>query len=64
MIYSYSEDGTVTMDFPAEFNPCSLFPLQVFGLDPDTIEETDDLRRGMLSLGDMPPFDAPDEQQS
>lgn len=58
MIHSYSEDGTVTMNFPAEFNPCSIFPLQVFGLDPNDIEECDDLRRGLLTLGDLPDFDA------
>jgi hypothetical protein len=50
IIYSVSEDGTVTMDFPAEFNPLSFIGVQVFGLDPGDIEECDDLRTGFESL--------------
>ena len=57
-IHSYSEDGTVTMNFPADLNPCSIFPVQVFGLNPNDIEECDDLRRGILTLGDLPPLEA------
>jgi hypothetical protein len=49
IIYSVSENGTVTMDFPTEFNPLSI-GLQVFGLNPDDIEECDDLRTGLESL--------------
>ena len=37
VLYSYSDDGTVTMDFPQEWNP--LQPdIQVFGLDPADLE--------------------------
>lgn len=50
IIYSVSEDGTVTMDFLAEFNPLSPVGLQVFGLNPDDIEECDDLRTGLAAL--------------
>jgi len=50
IIYSVSEDRTVTMDFLGEFNPLSFVDLQVFGLDPNDIEECDDLRTGLESL--------------
>lgn len=50
LIYSVSEDRTVTMYFPVEFNPLSFFGMQVFCLNPDDIEECDDLRRGLESL--------------
>lgn len=50
IIYSIGEDETVTMDFPVEYNPMSIFNLQVFGLDPNDIEECDDLRTGFESL--------------
>jgi hypothetical protein len=50
IIYSFSEDGTVTMNFPGEFNPMQFSGRQVFGLNPDDIEECDDLRTGIESL--------------
>jgi hypothetical protein len=52
-IYSVSENGTVTMDFHAEFNPLSCIGMQVFGLNPDDIEECDDLRTGLDSLEEL-----------
>lgn len=55
IIYSVSEDGTVTMDFPEEFNPLGIVGIQVFGLDPKDIEECDDLRTGLESLEPLGP---------
>ena len=54
-VYSVSENKTVTMSFPLEFNPLSVIPLRVFGIDPDDIEECDDLRTGLESLEPLTP---------
>ena len=64
IIYFVSEDGTVTMDFPAAFNPLdflaassplAMVGLQVFGINPDDVEECDDLRTGLESLSGAKP---------
>ena len=39
-IYSYSEDGTVTVDVSGEYN-FALFERRVFGVNPDDLEECD-----------------------
>lgn len=39
-IYSYSEDGTVTVNVTGEYNFVA-FPRQVFGINPDDLEECD-----------------------
>ena len=39
-IYSYSEDGTVTVDITGQYNFIT-FDRQVFGIDPDNLEECD-----------------------
>lgn len=39
-VYSYSEDGTVTVDVDAAFNLC-LFPARVFGIDPNDLSPCD-----------------------
>ena len=51
VMYSISEDGTVTMDFPWAYNWISMMDLQVFGLDPNDIEECDDLSRHQVEIG-------------
>lgn len=39
-VYSWSEDGTVTVVVDGQFN-VTLFDRQVFGVNPDTLEECD-----------------------
>ena len=39
-IYSYSEDGTVTVNVSGKYNALT-FERQVFGVDPDDLEECD-----------------------
>lgn len=52
-IYSYSEDGTVTVNFTGEHN-LLMFDKQVFGIKPEDLEECelpteDELRGTMLT---------------
>lgn len=39
-LYSYSEDGTVTVNVTGEYNVL-IFDRQVFGINPDDLEECD-----------------------
>lgn len=39
-LYSYSEDGTVTVDITGEYN-AHVMDRQVFGIDPDDLQECD-----------------------
>ena len=38
-LYSYSEDGTVTVHISAEYNEYLVFDRHVFGIDPEKLEE-------------------------
>jgi hypothetical protein len=40
-IYSYSEDGTVTVDVDHDLNPDKPAGVTVFGIDPDDLVECD-----------------------
>jgi len=40
-LYSFSEDGTVTVDVTKIFNLPLLFERRVFGIDPNELEECD-----------------------
>lgn len=51
LIYSYSEDGTVTVSVTGEYNYV-IFSRRVFGIDPDTLVECD-LPGSDEKLGDM-----------
>jgi hypothetical protein len=40
-VVGYFEDGTVRMLFTSELNPLSFTDLEVFGIDPKSLEESD-----------------------
>ena len=37
-VSSYFEDGTISVDVFAEFNPLAMWDTNVFGIDPDDLE--------------------------